>query len=192
MIDAVPKDDLTVELSWHSGADLDLHLVAPGGVPFCDPLDCYWDTCMPAQGAGTGIPVLDWGDDTGGDGKLDPDGSQLTDPILVYDNQGAAVTGADTRLENMRLPSAPVAGGVPYLVAVHHFDNKGAGPVEATVRVVYRGAILWEATHTFGAASGGLWRAGEVDVSTGSGAALSVPDTPYPDVTSYVQPSLCP
>jgi hypothetical protein len=92
----------------------------------------------------------------------------------------------------MRLPSAPLAAGVPYQVAVHHFNNKGAGPVEATVRVVYRGAILWEATHTFAATSGGLWQAGTVDVSAGSGNVLTVADAPYPDVTSYVQPSLCP
>ncbi|MDF1563422.1 MAG: choice-of-anchor D domain-containing protein [Deltaproteobacteria bacterium] len=181
VIDAVPQDDLTVELSWHVGADLDLHLIAPGGVPFCDPLDCFWDTCTDVTGAGSGIPILDWGDDADADGKLDGDSNQLTDPILVFDNVGSTVVGTDTRLETIRLPTAPLAGGVPYTVAVHHFENKAAGPVDATVRVVYRGSILWEANHTFTAGSANdVWTAGVADVSTGTGSASAVPDQTHP------------
>ncbi len=189
VVDAVPQDDLTVELSWHSGADLDLHLIAPGGVPFCDPLDCFWDTC--AGIPGSGIPILPWGDDVDADGKLDPDASQLNDPILVKDNQGGQIVGLDTRLENIRLPTAPLAGAVPYTISVHHFANQAAGDVDATVRVVYRGVILWEASHTFaGSSENDVWTAGTADIGAAAGSASTVPDQTFP---AYVPPpAACP
>lgn len=175
VVDAIPKDDITVELSWTEPADLDAHLIAPGGTPFCATLDCYWNTCM--AGAANGQSVLDWGPDTTGDGLPDPDGVESDNPIYVLDNVGSTILSGttDVRLENIRLPRAPEVTGGRYAVAVHYFEDKGvaADGVEATIKVVYRGQILFESTHTFAKdAVGELWIAGDVDIVAGTGRVL--------------------
>ena len=190
VVDAVPKDDITVELSWRAAADLDLHLLAPGGAPFCDPLDCFWDICL---GTSAGVPALDWGPDQNSDGKLDPDTMENTDPILVFDNVGNTILPGttDVRLENIRVPVAPLG---TYRVAVHYFEDKGVATpdFEARVKLVYKGTVLLDETRTFARDEVGVfWTAGQVDIATGQAQPLGTLGT-YPAGVNYTGPVPCP
>jgi hypothetical protein len=172
VIDATPDDDLIVELAWHVGVDLDLHLIAPGAGTaeeriFCDPLDCFWDTCRPTS---EGIPSLHWGNVGGAIGD---DGDSETDPILRFDNLGDTVQrGSETlRLETLSLfRAAAVDPGLgPYLIGVHYFESKGITEPEtfdAEVTVIHRGEVLYQSTHTFDVADEGtFWVAGTFDAN---------------------------
>jgi hypothetical protein len=191
VIDARPEDDLTVELTWTVPADLDLHLVAPGGAAFCSPLDCFWDTCIGE--AGTGIPLLDWGADTSGDGRLEPDGRSATNPVLVFDNEGDHVVDEETgiRLETIRLQVAPTVPGAHYGIGVHYFADRGvtAGAFRATVRVFHRGDTLIETEWTFESdAVGTFWEAVHVTADTFVATATTATES----VSDYTAPRPCP
>lgn len=70
VVEVVPWERLEVELAWDAGVDLDLHLIAPGGVYYGDG-DCFF-----------GDPAPDWGaaDDASDDpelrGEADAGGSE--------------------------------------------------------------------------------------------------------------------
>ncbi|MDF1562454.1 MAG: hypothetical protein P1V51_05380 [Deltaproteobacteria bacterium] len=170
-LQALPADDLVVELAWSAPVDLDAHLIAPGGTPFCAPLDCFWDTCLPAADGSSG---LDWGEDLDGDGRIEADGDPATDPLLGLDDDGQSGLANARRLETLHLPRAALVGGAPYAVGVHFFRNEAghAARFEAVVKVLYRGQTLLESRRTFEPAEvGTYWRAGEVDLAALSGNA---------------------
>ncbi len=119
IIDAIPRDDIAVELAWGKdpttgteqdtlGIDLDLHLLAPGGKLWCT-LDCFWDNPNPA-----------WPD------VADPN----QHPRLLRDDTGTAV-----RLENTVLTTAQA--GATYQVLVYYFTANG-GASSAVPSVIVR------------------------------------------------------
>lgn len=177
VIDATPRDDLIVELSWEVGADLDLHLIAPGASPleervFCDPLDCFWATCRPIT---PGVPVLHWGEV---DGAIGDDGDQDSDPILRFDNLGDTVQrGTESkRIEVLSLRRAPMVDDAlgPYFIGVGYFDSRGVDEsFEAHVTAVSQGEILFQSRRTFHAEDEQtFWVVGSYDSASGSGEAL--------------------
>ncbi len=164
-VNAVPADDLTVQLAWHVDADLDLHLIAPGGVRFCQTLDCYWDTCAPKS---PGVPVLDWGPDTTGDGKLNADGIHADDPLLVFDNLGQSIRPGttDVRLETIRMGQAQIVPGEHYVIGVNYFADHGVQPAsfDATLEVDHRGTVVSTQTVTFQKSAVGGWYQATLDL----------------------------
>ncbi|MCB9699871.1 MAG: choice-of-anchor D domain-containing protein [Alphaproteobacteria bacterium] len=149
VIDAVPLDDLHVELSWGGPtSDLDLHLAdgtsglfeVPGDTSFCN-------------------PNPDWG--TAGQSADDP-------RLDLDDDEGFGP-------ENINVP-APAKG--TYAVRVHLFDDVDDGAVTARVTVFTYGTAVWSGSQvmrrnevwevgqvnwpdgTFGVGSEPLWNAG--------------------------------
>ncbi len=113
VIDAVPIDQIHVEVSWAGPtADMDLHL-SDGADFYVTPGDASW--CNPNP---------DWGaaGDADDDPRLDLDDSDGFGP------------------ENMKI-TAPADG--TYLVRVHHFDDGDDGSVTATVQVFTYGTLAW-------------------------------------------------
>ncbi len=115
ILDAVPADQLYVELSWKgANADMDLHLARNDAGLFESPDDTSWCNTNP-----------DWGSST------DPD----DDPRLdLDDDEGYGP-------ENINVLS-PADG--TYLVRVHHFDDANDGDVTAEVKIWTFGQIAWE------------------------------------------------
>lgn len=113
--EALPEDDLHVELSWDTpSADLDLHLVQGGAVFFEEPGDCNWCNKTP-----------DWGVQNEDD----------DDPRLDIDDRG----GYGPENINILVPETGT-----YEVKVHYFEDHGDGPVAATVRVWLDGVQVYE------------------------------------------------
>ena len=120
VLEAVPKDDLHVELSWGGPtSDLDLHLAegeaplfdVPGDTSFCDP--------HPA-----------WGE-----------AGEADDPRLdLDDDEGYGP-------ENINVPS-PADG--TYAVRVHLFDDVDDGAVTARVTVWAYGEEVWSGSRVMG------------------------------------------
>ena len=113
-IQGVPEQDVYVSLSWDTDdADLDLHLLQGDGVAlFQTPTDCCW--CNPSP---------DWG----------VAGDSGDDPLL---EQEALADGGPESL----LLADPADGA--YYVRVHYFQDDGAGPTEATVRIYVHGELV--------------------------------------------------
>lgn len=117
-LDAVPKEQLHVELSWDLGhSDLDLHLLAEGGNFFEKPLDCNYCNQIPDWG----VPIV-----TDDDPSLDLDNTVGYGP------------------ENINI-DVPVDG--TYTILVHYFDSPAEETANATVRVYSHGILVAEATH---------------------------------------------
>lgn len=110
--EAIPEDDIHVELSWDTpSSDMDLHLNLAGAAMFDVPNVCNW--CNKNE---------DWG--TSG-----PD----DDPRLDIDDQGGYGP------ENINILH-PADGG--YDVVVHYFEDNGDGPTTATVKIWLDGALV--------------------------------------------------
>lgn len=108
---ALPAAELQILLDWDTLADLDLHLVRPGGLYMAVPDDCFWLNGHP-----------DWG--TPGDEGDDPQ-------LLIEDRDGYGP-------ECIVLPR-PEPGS--YTVYVHHYPGSGAEPpARAALRIWFRGA----------------------------------------------------
>lgn len=113
VIEAIPADDIHVELSWDTPrADLDLHLSSGDASLFERPGDCNWCNKTPAWGAA---------------GTSD-------DPRLDLDDRG----GFGPENINVQYPSDGT-----YDVRVHYFDDHGDDLVTATVRVYTEGTIAF-------------------------------------------------
>ncbi|MFW6353946.1 MAG: choice-of-anchor D domain-containing protein [Verrucomicrobiota bacterium] len=190
LIDARPMDDLTIEATWTVAADMDLHLVAPGGAPFCSPLDCFWDTCIGASGEG--IPLLDWGPDESGNGSLEPDGVISTDPVLVFDNEGDRIVDEESgvRLETTRMQLAPAVPGGRYLACIHYFADRGvtSDSFDVTIRLYRHGEEILETSKTFQTGEVGRWlEAIVIDAETFEAATGEA----FEQAPAYVQPLPC-
>lgn len=114
IIEAIPEDELHVELSWDtSGADIDLHLAQNGAGLFVVPDDCTYCNPSPAWGAS---------------GFAD-------DPRLDIDDRG----GFGPENINVREP----ADGT-YAVRIHYFEDHGDQAVTTRVKVWTYGVLEWE------------------------------------------------
>ncbi|MCA9568238.1 MAG: hypothetical protein KC656_10360, partial [Myxococcales bacterium] len=121
---AVPHD-LVVELTWDQpGDDLDLHLLAPGGV-FGTALDCYFANC----GVAAPSPV-DWG----------VPGVAIDDPLLEADD--AVGTGPERTRLRRATPGT-------YTIVVYDFGtDPGILATQATVDVYVSGLLAGSITRT--------------------------------------------
>ncbi|MCB9766248.1 MAG: hypothetical protein H6739_41115, partial [Alphaproteobacteria bacterium] len=110
-MDAIPEDDIHVELLWDTHqADLDLHMLNGDAEMFQRPDDVCW--CNPHP---------DWGSSGSAD-----------DPRLDIDD----IAGSGP--ENINI-TTPADGEYP--VRVHYFDDNGDGAVTATVRFYLYGNL---------------------------------------------------
>ena len=113
-IDAIPADDIHIELTWDtSRADLDLHVLEEGADFFERPGDCNF--CNPNPS---------WGQSGTDD-----------DPRLDLDDRA----GYGPENINIKTP----ANGT-YQVRVHYFDDQGDSAVAATVRIYTYGELTEE------------------------------------------------
>jgi hypothetical protein len=112
--EAIPEDDLHIELSWNTPAsDLDLHLNLAGNTLFDEPGVCNW--CN--QNADWGVAGSD------------------DDPRLDIDDRGGLGP------ENINV-LRPADGG--YDVVVHHYEDNGDGPATATVKLWLDGVLVFD------------------------------------------------
>ncbi|MCB9680220.1 MAG: choice-of-anchor D domain-containing protein [Alphaproteobacteria bacterium] len=116
LVDAIPDEELLIELTWStSNADLDLHLAQAGNALFSRPGDATWCNRSPSWGAS---------------GTAD-------DPRLDLDDR------AGHGPENISI-DAPADG--TYDVRVHYFEDQGDDVVTATVRVYVLGDLAFQAS----------------------------------------------
>ncbi len=119
VMDAIPEEELHVELSWNTAnADLDLHLAWEDAAFFSIPGDCSFCNQVPDWG----VPL-----DTADDPSLDIDARAGFGP------------------ENINVDQ-PVDGSYP--ITVHYYDDHGDGAVLATVRVYSYGVLVHESSQT--------------------------------------------
>lgn len=138
--------DISITLTWQpSGADIDLHLVQPGGRFFKNPEDvCYCN------------PNPDWG----------VVGQADDNPFLDRDD----LVGPGP--ENINLTRAPYSG--EYDVVAHHFAANGhSGPVDVTIEVRLRGAVV--STRTQAMSPGERWISGRINWNPGTGTGTFAP-----------------
>ena len=124
-LDVIPSEELWIEMIWsHSGDDMDLHLLSPGGQLETDS-DCYYVNCVDEWQA-----TLDWG--TRGD--------SIGDPHLDLDY----IDGHGPENINIQVPEDGV-----YEVVVHHYPGSVRTEAnEVTVKIYLLGELHWEGTRT--------------------------------------------
>lgn len=122
-VNAIPLDDVFVQLSWDSAADLDLHLLTDGG-PTID-VDEVAGSYAPAS-----LFCLQDTFFQNPNPNLFDERLAIDDPRLLRDDQGSA-----GRLESISLVKAPP--GSRFRVAVHYFA--GTEPALPTLTLHLRG-----------------------------------------------------
>ncbi len=116
-VEVQPWRDLEVTLAWDAAADLDLHLIQPGGAYF-GAGDCF-----------SGNPRPDWG----------TPGTSMDDPELGADDD-AALAGPHEEAITLAVPPE----GALSVVVVYWRDRGAGGAVDATVTVRGDGRVLVE------------------------------------------------
>ncbi|MGI6395204.1 MAG: YfaP family protein [bacterium] len=144
-VEAISDDDLAVKLLWdNKNADMDVHLVSPGGA-YGDPLtDCYYWNCSPQYSG----ERPDWGvaGDTKDDPYLDIDNTTGMGPETLYINK-------------------PANGS--YKVVIHAYDTS-KGPTTAVVKA-YAHAVEVSSKSLLMTRTDTCWDVYTIDVSDGSG-----------------------
>ncbi len=147
VIQAVPDEDIHVQLVWDTprdadqtdgvGTDVDLHYLHPNGNWNRGQYDIYWRN-----------PTADWG-------ASGPD----DDPSLDIDDRD----GAGPENVNHNSPET----GLIYAVGVHYYADNGLGPSYATLRIFINGVQKYEYPDRYLAGAGQFWRAAGIKWPSG-------------------------
>lgn len=133
--DAVPEDDLRVELSWSTPtADVDLHLLRDDASLFDPDEDCHYCNQNPSWGTS----------------------SSTDDPRLDIDDRG----GFGPENINIESPESSMT----YDVKVHYFRRNDDTATTATVAVWMGGELVWSGQRVLEEAND-VWDVGTVDIA---------------------------
>jgi hypothetical protein len=156
IIDAVPTDDLYIELVWDTpgdpdqmnsnGTDLDLHYLHENGRWDVAPWDVFWRN-----------PTADWGvqDDSSDDPELINDTTSGLGPEQIIHNGLESVT---------------------YRVGAYYYNENGFGPSYATVNIYVNGQHELEKRDKHLPATGTLWEVARIEQQ---GALVTDVDTTH-------------
>ena len=159
-INAVPEEDVLIQLVWDTptdvdqtdmqGTDLDLHFLHPNGSWNAVPYDIYWLN-----------PTSDWG--VPGDSD---------DPSLDIDDSDGAGP------ENLSFPNPE--DGVTYHIGVYYYADNGYGPSYATVRVFIGGVMAYEYRDRYMPGIQAFWDAARLVWPSGAVNAINVEHQGFP------------
>lgn len=161
VIQAVPDEDIHVQLVWDTptdadqtdgnGTDLDLHYLHPQGNWNRGNYDIYWRN-----------PTADWG----ASGPAD-------DPSLDIDDRD----GAGPENVNHNNPESDLI----YAVGVHYYADNGLGPSYATLRIFINGVQKYEYRDQYLAGAGQFWRAAGIKWPSGEIIGINAVTNGFPN-----------